>query len=380
MVISDSRMIISRTPYRISYFGGGTDYRRWYQEHGAAVLSSTIKYHCYLECRLLPPFFEHKSRIVWSKIEEVNDHSEIHHPAVRAILEYLQINQGIEIHHQGDLPARSGLGSSSAFTVGLLHSIYALRGMISSKRELACEAIHIERDILKENVGVQDQIATAYGGLNKIIVHADGNFEVLPIILPATRLRLFHDHLLLFFTGISRTASDVAADKIKSIPNKTQELYQMQNMVDEAERILCSNKDITLLGELLHEAWILKRKISEKISSSFIDNIYAKARQAGAIGGKLLGAGGGGFMLFFVKPEDKLHVCEALKDLLLVPFDFETSGSQIIFYDHLHSNQMNMRRDYVHLKNQGVDNISPLKRQRLTRLLTVEETETENIT
>lgn len=366
-------MIISRTPYRISFFGGGTDYHSWYQTHGAAVLSTTINHYCYLQCRMLPPFFEHKSRIVWSKVEEVSDHADIHHPAARAILDYLQITQGIEIHHQGDLPARSGLGSSSAFTVGLLHSIYALRGMISSKRELACEAIHIERDILKENVGVQDQIATAHGGLNKIIVHADGNFEVLPLVLPRGRLQSLRDHFLLFFTGISRTASDVAADKIKSIPKKSQELYQMQSMVDEAEQILSGNKDITLFGELLHESWLLKRQISNKISSTFIDDIYGKAINAGAIGGKLLGAGGGGFMLFFVKPENKSQVCEALKDLLLVPFDFESSGSQIIFYDQLQYEQMNMRRDYVHLRNQSFQEITPLTRKRLTKLLAVED-------
>lgn len=367
-------MIISRTPYRISFFGGGTDYHSWYQKNGAAVLSSTINHYCYLQCRTLPPFFEHKSRIIWSKIEEVSDHAEIYHPAVRAILEYLQINQGVEIHHQGDLPARSGLGSSSAFTVGLLHALYALRGMISSKRELACEAIHIERDTLKENVGVQDQIATAYGGLNKITIHASGHFEVTPLILQSARLYELHQHLLLFFTGISRTASDVAADKIKSIPQKSHELYQMQSMVEKAEKILCSNENIVDFGELLHETWLLKRQISPKISSVFIDDVYTKAQQAGAIGGKLLGAGGGGFMLFFVKPENKAKVCEALKNLLLVPFEFESSGSQIIFYDHLQFGQPDStRRDYVHLRHQQVEDISPLNRKRLNRLLAVED-------
>lgn len=367
-------MIISRTPYRISFFGGGTDYHSWYQTHGAAVLSSTINHYCYLQCRILPPFFEHKSRIVWSRIEEVIEHSEIHHPAVKAILSYLQINQGVEVLHQGDLPARSGLGSSSAFTVGLLHAMYALRGMISSKRELACEAIHIERDILKENVGVQDQIATAYGGLNKVIIGADGNFEVRPLVLTYARSCELHDHLLLFFTGVSRIASEVAADKIKAIPQKAEELHRMRKMVDEAENILCTGKDINLFGELLHETWMLKRKISSKIAPAFIDEIYARARRAGAIGGKLLGAGGGGFMLFFVKPEDKPKVCDALKDILLVPFDFEASGSQIIFYDHLHYSQMAMtRRDYVHLRNQSFEEVAPLNRERLTRLLAVDE-------
>lgn len=365
-------MIISRTPYRISFVGGGTDYHTWYQSHGSAVLSTTINHYCYLQCRYLAPFFEHKSRVVWSQVEEVMDHADIRHPAVRAILDYLQINQGVEINHQGDLPARSGLGSSSAFTVGLLHAIYALRGMISSKRELACEAIHIERDILKENVGVQDQIATAFGGLNKIQIQTDGSFDVSPLILPHGRLRDLHNHLLLFFTGISRTASDIAGDKIRSIPDKRQELHIMRDLVDQAESLLCSARPLREFGELLHEAWMIKKQLSKKIAPTFIDNIYEKARKAGAIGGKLLGAGGGGFMLFFVNPEDKMKVCEALDQLLLVPFDFETSGSQIIFYDALHYSQMAMtRRDYMHLRNQHIEETSPLSRQRLTQITAV---------
>lgn len=367
-------MIISRTPYRISFVGGGTDYHSWYQTHGSAVLSTTINHYCYLHCRYLAPFFEHKSRIVWSQVEEVAKHADIRHPAVRAILDYLQINQGVEINHQGDLPARSGLGSSSAFTVGLLHAMYALRGMISSKRELACEAIHIERDILKENVGVQDQIATAFGGLNKIMIRPDGSFEVSPLILPHRRIRELHDHLLLFFTGISRTASDIAGDKIRSIPDKIRELHAMRSMVDEAENILCSQRDLIEFGELLHQGWMLKRELSSKVAPAYIDEIYEKARNAGAIGGKLLGAGGGGFMLFFVKPEDKLKVCDALQNLLLVPFDFDTSGSQIIFYDATQYSQMAMtRRDYMHLRNQSIEEASPLARERLTQITTVVE-------
>jgi D-glycero-alpha-D-manno-heptose-7-phosphate kinase len=371
-------MIISRTPYRVSFFGGGTDYHTWYQEHGAAVLSTTINHYCYLQCRMLPPFFNHKSRIAWSRIEDVLDHADIQHPAVRAVLDYLQINQGIEIHHQGDLPARSGLGSSSAFTVGLLNTMYALRGMMSSKRELACEAIHIERDILQENVGVQDQIATAYGGLNKIVINPDRNFDVSPLILPHDRMQSLQDHLLLFFTGVSRTASDIAGDKMKSIPNKKPELQGIRQMVDEAITVLTQGNDITDFGRLLHETWMLKRQISKSISSDFIDGIYDKARKAGAIGGKILGAGGGGFMLFFVKPEDKPQVCEALKDLLLVPFAFESSGSQILFYD----NQQNYtpseiaRRDYVHLQEEKTDQLR--KRERLTRLPEVKAKIVEN--
>ena len=367
-------MIITRTPYRISFVGGGTDYHTWYQKHGAAVLSVTINHYCRLHCRFLPPFFEHKSRIIYSKVEEVKRHADIQHPAVRAILQYLKINNGIEIHHQGDLPARSGLGSSSAFSVGLLNAMYGLMGMISNKRELACEAIHIERDILKENVGVQDQIATAYGGLNKIIIRPDGDFEVTPLILPPHRMHELHNHLLLFYTGVSRTASDIAGDKIKSIPKKNAELHRMQSMVNDAESILCSTNDITSFGELLHEAWMLKRQISSKVSPAFVDEIYERARNAGAIGGKILGAGVGGFMLFFVKPENIIKLCEALKNLLLVPFDFETGGSQVTFYDHMQYSQMAMtRRDYVHLRNQEIDEIATLQRERLTRLLAVDE-------
>jgi len=366
-------MIISRTPYRISFFGGGTDYHTWYQQHGAAVLSTTFNHYCYLQCRLLPPFFDHKSRIVWSRVEEVVRHQDIQHPAVKAVLDYLNINQGVEISHQGDLPARSGLGSSSAFTVGLLNTMYALRGMISSKRELACEAIHIERDILKENVGVQDQIATAFGGLNKIIVNADGNFNVTPLVLPPGRMTELQDHLLLFFTGISRTASDIAGDKIQSLQKKSEELHQIREMVDTAADILTSGQDITAFGELLHHTWMLKRQISSKISTDFIDDIYQKARDAGAIGGKLLGAGGGGFMLFFVRPEDKPRVCSALSNLLLVPFEFENSGSQIVFYDRTQYSQMAMtRRDYAHLRKKEFEEVEPLRRERLTKLLVVE--------
>jgi D-glycero-alpha-D-manno-heptose-7-phosphate kinase len=365
-------LIISRTPYRVSFIGGGTDYHTWYQEYGGAVLTTTINHYCYLHCRLLPAFFKHKSRIIWSRVEEVMDHAEIQHPSVRAILEYLNIQQGIEIHHQGDLPARSGLGSSSAFTVGLLNAMYALRGDISSKRELACEAIHIERDILNENVGVQDQIQTAYGGLNKIEISSNGNFDVTPIVLPHNRLHGLHEHLMLFFTGVSRTASDIAGEKIKAIPNKTQEMHAIRQMVEEGIKVLTQGNDITDFGRLLHEGWMLKRQISSNISPSFIDEIYNRARKAGAIGGKVLGAGGGGFMLFFVPPELKPQVCEALKDLLLVPFEMESSGSQIIFYDNMNYSQMSMnRRDYRHLRTEQEE--SAPNKQRLNRLLEVKK-------
>lgn len=346
-------MIISRTPYRISFFGGGTDYHTWYQEHGGTVLSTSINHYCYLTCRFLPPFFKHKYRIVWAKTEEVADVGDIKHPAARAILEYLNLQRGVEIQHHGGLPARSGLGSSSTFTVGLLNAMYALRGIMSTKKQLACEAVHIERDILQENVGVQDQIAAAYGGFNKITIKQDGEFQVDPIILPGERLDQLQSHMLLFFTGVSRTASDIAGQQIDAIKKKQSDLYEMQKMVDESIKILSGSNGIDDFGKLLHESWNIKRSLSKNISPCFIDEIYEKGINAGAIGGKLLGAGGGGFMLFFAKPEDHPKILDALSDLLAVPFEFEESGSQIIFYDKPQYSQTSMvRRDFRHLREQ----------------------------
>lgn len=345
-------MIISRTPYRISFFGGGTDYHPWYQKHGAAVLATTINHYCYINVRLLPPFFRHHSRIVWSKVEEVTAHHLIEHPSVRATLEYLQINHGVEISHQGDLPARSGLGSSSAFTVGLLNALYGLHGEMVSKRELACEAVHVERDLLKENVGVQDQIETAYGGLNKILIQQDGNFITQPIVLSPQRSQQLQDHLLLFFTGLSRTASEIAGEKIQAIANKENELHEIYKMVDIGTNILLGEQNICEFGHLLHEAWQLKRSLTANIAPRFVDEIYANAQKSGAIGGKLLGAGGGGFILFFAKPEDHARLKEALSDLLWVPFHFENTGSQIIFYDAQQYSQTSLeRRNFRHLAN-----------------------------
>lgn len=353
-------MIISRTPYRISFFGGGTDYHAWYREHGGAVLSSTINHYCYLTCRYLPPFFQEKSRIVWSQIEKVNNNDEIKHPAVRAVLQYLLGDKnGVEISHSGDLPARSGLGSSSAFTVGLLNSMNALHTRMSNKRELACEAVHIERDILKENVGVQDQIAVAYGGLNKITILQTGDFVVEPVILPQTRLQELQRHFLLFFTGVSRNATDIAAAQVKTIGSKVVELKAMRTLVDEAIDVLMHAPNIREFGRMLHETWQLKRSLSSGIAPQFVDDIYAKARQAGAIGGKLLGAGGGGFMLFFAPPERHPEIKRALDDLLWVPFSFENAGSSIIFYDpNSYSLDSLMRRDFHHLTTQDADSTS----------------------
>lgn len=325
-------MIISRTPYRVSFFGGGTDYPVWYKENGGAVLSTTINKFCYITCRHLPPFFEHKSRIIWSKMEYVKDTSEIQHPAVRACLEYMQIDDGIEIHHDGDLPARTGMGSSSAFTVGLLHALYALRGQMPTKRQLALNAIYLEQTAMKENVGSQDQMEVAFGGLNLIEFANNENINVRPVTVRPARLELLQDHLMLFFTGFSRNASEIAGEQIKKTPHKRKELKAMHDMVYEALEILNGEKDILNFGKLLDKSWKLKKSLSGKISNNGIDDMYSAAQKAGACGGKLLGAGGGGFMLIFAAPETHPKIRSRLKGLLHVPFRFENLGSQIIFY------------------------------------------------
>lgn len=325
-------MIISKTPFRISFFGGGTDYPVWYRENGGAVLSTTIDKYSYITLRYLPPFFSHKHRIVWSKIEMVKDVNEILHPAVKATLNFLKVDKGMEIHHDGDLPAQAGLGSSSSFTVGLLSSLYALKGMMPSKEKLAKEAIHIERDILRENVGSQDQVAVSFGGFNKIIFSKEDEIKVEPITLGKEKLTKLQNHLMLFFTGLSRFASEIAGEQIKNTPNKEKELTLIYQMVDEAIDILNKERDILEFGKLLNETWKIKKRLSDKISNPAIDSIYETALRAGAVGGKLLGAGGGGFMLFFVPPENQQKVRTELKNLLEVKFNFEDTGSQIIYY------------------------------------------------
>jgi len=326
-------MIISRTPFRVSFFGGGTDYPTWYRENGGAALATTINRYCYITCRWLPPFFEHRSRIVWSKIELVKDPSDIQHPAVREALNFVGIRQGIELHHDGDLPARTGLGSSSSFTVGLLHALYGLKGIMPSKMRLALDAIHVEQERLKENVGSQDQVVVAFGGFNRVDFGRDGNIQVSPILLDNERRRQLEGHLLLVYTGISRTASDIAAEQIRATSQKKQELHAIYQMVDEAIGLLQGNDEILSFGRLLHESWRLKRSLTHKISTPRIDEIYEAALGAGAVGGKLLGAGGGGFLLLFVRPEEQPAVKEVLKEFLHVPVRFENSGSRIIFYD-----------------------------------------------
>lgn len=326
-------MIITRTPFRISFFGGGTDYPVFYKEHGGAVLSTTINKYCYINCRYLPPFFDHKYRIRYTKREETQDVSEIEHPSVRECLKFVNIEKGIEMVHASDIPARSGIGSSSAFTVGFLNALHALSGKMVTKRQLAREAIHIEQSVLKENIGSQDQVAAAFGGMNKIEFGGNREFYVTPVTIREDKLDRLQDNLMFFYTGLVRNASEIAGEQIQATPSKKKELGRMVEMVDEAVAILnADSDDIDDFGRLLHESWKIKRKITNLITSGKIDRIYDTAIKAGALGGKLLGAGGGGFVLFYVPPECQARVKDALGDLLCVPFRFENLGSQVIMY------------------------------------------------
>ncbi|MGQ0544086.1 MAG: GHMP family kinase ATP-binding protein [Betaproteobacteria bacterium] len=326
-------MIITRTPFRISFFGGGTDYPGWFRRHGGAVLSTTIDKYCYISCRFLPPFFEHRHRIVYSKIENVRDIRDIEHPAVRAVLDWMRWERGLEVHHDGDLPARSGLGSSSSFTVGLIHALNALLGRYVSKDELANQAIHVEQEVIREAVGSQDQVSAAFGGFNRVSFRRDGAFEVAPVILPRERLAELHRHLMLCFTGLSRYASEVAKSTIDNLNAREAELRRMGEMVEEAVRILATpSTPIGEFGRLLDESWRHKRRLSEKVSTAQVDDLYETARSAGAIGGKLMGAGGGGFMLLFVPPELQPKVRSRLAKLVHVPFEFESDGSRVVLY------------------------------------------------
>lgn len=324
-------MIISRTPFRISFFGGGTDYPGWYKDHAGAVLATTIDKYCYITARYLPPFFDHRSRIIYSKMEHVKEIDEIDHPAVRETLRFLDIHKGIEIHHDGDLPARTGLGSSSSFTVGLLNVLYALKGVMPTKDQLAREAIHIEQEMIRENVGCQDQTLAAHGGFNHIEFGGAGHLNVHKVTLTGENSMRLQEHMMIFFTGLSRTASEVAAHQMANIPRRAQELSAMQAMVGEGLKRL-NTADLKGFGKLLDESWKLKRSLSDRISTPDIDDMYARAMQAGALGGKLLGAGGGGFVLIYAEPDKKQAVRKALSKFLEIPFKFETLGSQIIFY------------------------------------------------
>ena len=327
-------MILSRTPFRVSLFGGGTDYPDWIAQHGGAVLGLAINKYCYLSVRSLPPFFEHKHRVVYSLIELVREIEEIQHPAVRAVFSEIGIEDGLEVHHDADLPARSGLGSSSAFTVGLLHALYALRGRMASKAHLAEEAIRIEQQVIRESVGCQDQVWAAYGGLNRIDFPREGGFSVQPVVIGRERASEFVNSLLLVFSGLSRFASDVAEEKINNISRNERQLFAIQRMVDDAATMLLDEREpVYRLGELLNESWMLKRTLASQVSNDRVDDIYKAAIAAGATGGKLLGAGGGGFLLFIIRPEARIAVRDALRGLIQVAVDIDREGSRIMVYE-----------------------------------------------
>jgi D-glycero-alpha-D-manno-heptose-7-phosphate kinase len=327
-------LIHSRTPFRISFFGGGSDYPVWYRQHGGAVLSTSINRYCYISCRYLPPFFGCRHRIVWSHIETVNSIGEILHPAVRVGLPMMGFDdsQGVELMHQGDLPARTGIGSSSTFAVGLLNALAALRGELLDRHQLALRAIDLEQNRLRDNVGSQDQIAAAYGGLNVIRFGRDDTISVQPMDIPQARRDALEARLLMFYTGMSRLSSNLAGKLIENLVSKAcdAQIHAMTRMVEEAAQALHDDK-LDDFGRMLHDAWLLKRSLTSAVSNDRIDGAYARALDAGALGGKLIGAGETGFMIFYAPPERHGDIRAALHDMVYVPFGFDTTGSQIIY-------------------------------------------------
>lgn len=325
-------MIITKTPFRMSFFGGGTDMPAFFNEHGGAVISTTFDKYCYVNVRHLPPFMPYISELVYSKFERVNDIDEIVHPLIRECMRLHDIHE-IRLTYEGDLPARTGLGTSSTFAVGMLNAFCALKGKMMSKHQLADEAIHVERDILQEHGGWQDQIAAAFGGLNRIDF-ADNQFKVTPIIINPDRKKMLDENLMLFYTGVQRFSSEIQADTFAKPVDKTKQLLDMLALVDEAERIL-TDKNVSLneFGKLLDTTWKLKRGTGSKVSNGSIDDLYEKAVKAGSLGGKLLGAGGGGFLLFYVEKDKQQNVLNALDSLMHVPFEFENEGTTVIHYN-----------------------------------------------
>lgn len=328
-------MIISRTPMRVSFFGGGTDFPQWYNTNGGSVISGTINKYTFINIRHLPPFFNYKFCIRYYKREETKNIQSIQHPSVKACLKFLKVRNGIEIVHNADLPAMSGLGSSSSFTVGLLNAIYALQGKFITKKELAYNAIEVEQNIIKEAVGSQDQVASSFGGLNHINFQGE-DITVNPLILKKEQLRRLESNLLLYFTGLQRDAKTIEKEKIKGISKNKIELDEMKTITAEAFKCLTSHAtNFDDLGTLLNEQWKLKKCLSPKVSNSKIEQIYNIGLKAGAIGGKLLGAGAGGFILFYVKQKNIPNVKKKLNKFLHVPFKFDFTGSQIIYYSQI---------------------------------------------
>lgn len=324
-------MIITKTPFRMSFFGGGTDLPSFFNEYGGSVISTTFDKYCYVNVRHMPPFHPYRSELVHNRFERVNDLEEIEHPLIRECMRFYDIHE-IRLTYEGDLPARSGLGTSSTFAVGMLQAFSALKGTMISKNQLAKEAIHIERDVLKEHGGWQDQIAAAYGGLNRIDFK-DGDFSVRPIIISPERKQALDDNLLLFYTGIQRFSSDIQADTFSKPIDKIQQLKDMLALVDEAENIMTSkNIPLSEFGKLLDTTWKLKRGTGAKISNGSIDTLYSEAIKAGALGGKLLGAGGGGFLLFYCEKEKQEALIKAMDKLMVVPFNFENEGTRVLYY------------------------------------------------
>lgn len=312
----------------MSLFGGGTDYPAWYREHGGAVLTTTIDRYCFICLRRMPPFLGSKYRIFWSRMEAVDKVADIEHPGVRGCLQYLGVDEGVEINHAGDLPARSGLGSSSAFTVGMLHALHLLRGEDAGRAQLADEAIHVEQDVLQETVGIQDQIECAWGGINHIVINTDGGYGIEPLLMNGVRLSELERHLVLVFTGLQRHASEIAQTQVDNAGRKTEQLRRIAELVPVAVETMLTGTPLEL-GALLHETWMLKRELSDKVSTPEIDDLYTTARWHGAIGGKVLGAGGGGFVLLCVPPEKREGMLRAL-GLYSVSIRFELSGTQAV--------------------------------------------------
>ena len=321
-------MLSTKTPYRISFFGGGTDYKDWFSENGGSFISMGINKYCYIYCRTLPPFFPYKSRIVWSKIEQVLDNSEITHPVIREALVREKI-KNIEIHHMGDLPARSGLGSSSSFSVGILHALRAIKKIEIDKKQLAIDAIDLERNTLNEAGGIQDQIAASFGGFNYVEIKKSGDFIINKIRLPKCQRKQFEASILLIFTGIFRNSFEVAQDQIKNFSKRTKELEKISSITKDAKSVLDSNDFIRDFGSLLNETWRYKKQLSSKVSNSVIDEIYTEALSAGAYGGKLLGAGAGGFMVV-VAPSNRIeNIKNRLNKLIHVPIKIDESGTEL---------------------------------------------------
>jgi len=325
-------MIITQTPFRMSFFGGGTDMEDYFKENGGAVLSTTFDKYCYVNVRHLPRFFDYKTELSYAKTERVTKIEEIRHPLIRNAMKMLDMHE-IRLTYEADLPARSGLGTSSSFAVGMLNAFYALKGKYVDKKRLADEAIYLERILCNEAGGWQDQIAASYGGFNRINFGVEG-YEVVPVIISPERKRVLNQNLLMFFTGFTRFSAEIqSANMAEGNPDKNRQLSEMYSLVGEAEQILTNKEaDLDDFGRLLNHNWELKRQTGSKISTDTINRLYDAGRKAGALGGKLLGAGGGGFLIFYVQPEYQETVKNAMSSLLYIPFQFENGGTKVIYY------------------------------------------------